>query len=392
MKLAARVAALQPSITLSITSKAKALKQQGVNVISFGAGEPDFDTPEPIKEEAKKALDAGFTKYAPTAGIPELKKGIVEKLKNDNHLDYKESEVLVSCGAKHSCANIILTLCDRGDDLLIPAPYWVSYPEMGRLAEANPVLIKTKEENNFLLTAEDLEKSITKKSRLLILNSPSNPTGMMYDKKSLEAIAEVVLKHDLFVLSDEIYEKIVFDGKQHVSIASLGEEIKKRTIVINGFSKAYSMTGWRLGYAAGPEEIIKAANRLQDHSTSGANSITQKAGVKALALDQSVLKEMSQVFEKRRDLIVAGLNNIPGITCLKPEGAFYVFPNISGLGMDSMTLADKLLDEVQVAVVPGIAFGSDANIRLSYACSEENIKEGLSRIEKFIKEKVEVKN
>ncbi len=392
MKLARRVAALQPSVTLSITSKANALKKQGVNVISFGAGEPDFDTPAPIKEEAKKALDAGFTKYTPTAGIPELLKGIAAKLKNDNGLEYKESQILVSCGAKHSCVNIILTLCDRGDELLIPAPYWVSYPEMARLAEAEPVIIPTTEENNFLLTAAQLEKKISKKSKLLILNSPSNPTGMMYDKKTLEEIAHVVLKHDLYVLSDEIYEKIVFDGKEHVSIASLGKEIQARTIVVNGFSKSYSMTGWRLGYAAGPEEIMKAACRLQDHSTSGANSITQKAGVKALALDPQVMEQMRQTFQKRRDLIVKRLNAIPGISCLNPEGAFYVFPNISGLGIDSLTLADKLLEEAKVAVVPGIAFGSDANIRLSYATSEENINEGLNRIEQFVKEKVEVKN
>ncbi len=387
MKLASRVASLQPSITLSITSKAKALKQQGVDIVSFGAGEPDFDTPDVIKEAAKKALDAGFTKYTPTAGIPELKKGIVEKLKKDNGLDYKETEILVSSGAKHSCANIVLTLCDRGDDLLIPAPYWVSYPEMARLAEANPVIIPTVEENNFLLTAAELEKSITPKSRLLILNSPSNPTGMMYDKKSLEEIAQVVLKHDLYVMSDEIYEKIVFDGKEHVSIASLGNEIKERTIVVNGFSKSYSMTGWRLGYAAGPEAIIKAANRMQDHTTSGANSITQKAGVEALALNEQVMDDMRKTFQKRRDLIVKRLNEMPGVSCLNPEGAFYVFPNISGLGMDSLTLADKLLDEAQVAVVPGVAFGSDANIRMSYATSEENITEGLNRLEQFINKK-----
>lgn len=391
MSLAKRVQAVKPSLTLAITSKAKALRAQGVKVIGFGAGEPDFDTPEPVKAAAKKALDEGFTKYTPTGGIPELKKGIVEKLKKDNGLDYKETEVLVSCGAKHSCFNIVLTLCDPGEEVLIPAPYWVSYPEMASLAEAKAVIIPTKEENKFLLTAEELEKAITPKTKLLILNSPSNPTGMMYNREQLEAIAAVAVKHDIFVMSDEIYEKIIFDGKEHVSIATLGEEIKKRTIVINGFSKSYSMTGWRLGYAAGPEEIIKAAQRLQDHSTSGATSFAQAGAVKALEMDEKEMEKMRQTFQKRRDIIVKKLNEIPGITCLNPDGAFYVFPNISGLGLDSMTLADKLLEEANVAVVPGVAFGADQNVRLSYATSEENILEGLKRIEQFIEEKSLVK-
>jgi aspartate aminotransferase len=391
MKLSKRTQAVKPSLTLTITSKAKALRKQGIDVIGFGAGEPDFDTPDEIKNEAKKALDAGHTKYTPTAGIPELRQGIVKKLKGDNGLDYKETEILVSCGAKHSCFNIVMALCDAGDELLIPAPYWVSYPEMAHLAEAKPVIIPTTEENRFLMTAKDLEEKITPKSKALFLNSPSNPTGMIYEKKELEEIAQVAIKNNLFVISDEIYEKIIYDGKKHISIASLGEEIKKRTIVINGFSKSYSMTGWRMGYAAGPEEIIRAANRLQDHSTSGANSITQYAGIAALNLNESYIEQMRQTFQKRRDLIVTELNEIPGVTCLKPEGAFYVFPNISGLGKDSLTLADELLEQARVALVPGVAFGSDQHVRLSYATSEENIKEGLKRIKSFVTEKVEVK-
>lgn len=388
MPLSKRIQSLKPSLTLSITSKANALKKQGVNVINFGAGEPDFDTPEEVKAEAKKALDEGFTKYTPTAGIPELRSGIAAKLKKDNGLQYKESEILVSCGAKQSCFNIILTLCDPGDEVIIPAPYWVSYPEMARLAEAKPVVVPTQEKERFLLSAKELERHLTPKTRLLVLNSPSNPTGMVYEKKQLEEIAQVVVKRKIYVLSDEIYEKIIYDGKKHVSIASLGEEIKKWTLVVNGFSKSYSMTGWRLGYAAGPEEIISAATKLQDHSTSNPTSITQRAGVKALQLGEGYLQKMCATFQKRRDLIVDGLNQIPGMSCAKPDGAFYVFANIGKLGKDSLTLSNELLEKARVAVVPGVAFGSDEHIRLSYATSEANIKEGLKRIESFVTAKV----
>jgi len=404
MTLAKRISAISPSPTLAITAKAKEMKARGIDVIGFGAGEPDFDTPEHIKEEAKKALDEGFTKYTPASGIPELKVAICQKLKRDNGLDYEPDQIIVSCGAKHSLYNAIQVLCEPGDEILLPSPYWVSYPEQIRLSGAEPVIIETEEEEGFKIKIERLRKKITSRTKLLILNSPSNPTGAVYHREELEVIAEIAVERNIYIISDEIYEKIIYDNLEHISIASLNSEIKRLTIVINGVSKSYSMTGWRIGYAAGPKEIVDAMSRLQSHSTSNPTSFAQKASIVALEGSQEPLRRMVSEFAKRREYIVERLNSIIGISCLKPEGAFYVFPNISkllgrsykpspcvqrlGKGRiikDSVTLAQILLEEVKIAVVPGSAFGEDNHLRLSYATSMKNITKGVDRLEEFMK-------
>ena len=394
MRLSKRVSSIGPSPTLGITAKAKKMRAEGIDVIGFGAGEPDFDTPVNIKEAAKKAIDAGFTKYTPTSGIPELKVVICEKLKRDNDLDYEPEEILVSCGAKHAIFNAILALCDDGDEVILPSPYWVSYPEMIKLARANPVVIKTTQQNNFKITPEQLRDAITPKTKLIILNSPSNPTGIVYTKKELQLLSEILVEAEICCISDEIYEKIIYDGKEHVSIASLSSEMKKLTIVVNGVSKPYSMTGWRIGYAAGPGEIIKAMSNLQAHSTSNPTSISQKAALEALKGQQKGMEEMVRAFAERRNYIMGRLDSIERIRCLLPEGAFYVFPDASQLlgkkynGQtikDSFLLTELLLTEARVAVVPGAVFGDDNHLRLSYATSMENIAEGIDRIEEFMK-------
>lgn len=331
MTLAKRIRAIGPSPTLAITAKAKEMKAKGIDVIGFGAGEPDFDTPEHIKEEAKKALDEGFTKYTPASGIPELKVAICQKLKRDNGLDYEPGQIIISCGAKHSLYNAMQVLCESGDEVLLPSPYWVSYPEQIRLSGAEPVIIETGEEEGFKIKIERLRKKITSRTKLLILNSPSNPTGAVYHREELEAIAEVAVEKNIYVISDEIYEKIIYDDLKHISIASLNSEIKRLTMVINGVSKSYSMTGWRIGYAAGPKEIIQAMSNLQSHSTSNPTSFCQKASIAALEGSQEPLRRMVSEFARRREYIVERLNSIAGVSCLKPEGAFYVFPNISKL-------------------------------------------------------------
>jgi len=393
MSISERVSLISSSPTLAITAKAKQLKQEGIDVISFGAGEPDFDTPAYIKEAAKKAIDSGFTKYTPASGIKELKEAICKKFKSDNNLDYEPEEILVSCGAKHSIFNAILALCNEGDEVILPSPYWVSYPEMIKIAQAKPVIIKTTYENNFKISPQQLQEAITPRTKLFILNSPSNPTGMVYTKDELKLLSNILVKADIYCISDEIYEKIIYDGEEHVSIASLGEEIKKLTIVVNGVSKSYSMTGWRIGYAAGPKEIIHAMSNLQSHSTSNPTSIAQKAALAALEGPQESLRDMVTEFAKRRNYIVERLNSIRGISCLKPKGAFYVFPDVSEiigrtfedqLIKDSVFLAKILLDEANVAVVPGLAFGADKYLRLSYATSMENISRGLDRIEEMV--------
>ena len=395
MSISKRVSVISPSVTLAITAKAKKMREEGIDVIGFGAGEPDFDTPAHIKEAAKKALDEGFTKYTPASGMKELKKTICKKFKNDNNLDYSPQEILVSCGAKHSIFNAILALCNEGDEVILPSPYWVSYPEMIKVAGARPVAIETTQKNNFKVTLQKLEEAITPKTKLFILNSPSNPTGMVYTKEEMVLISSVLVKKSIFCISDEIYEKIIYDGKEHISIASLGEAIKRLTILVNGVSKSYSMTGWRIGYAAGPEEIIQAMSNLQSHSTSCPSSISQKAALAALEGDEEFSSEMVAEFLKRRDYIVERLNSINGISCLKPQGAFYVFPDVSQiigktfkgqLVRDSVSLSEILLAEANVAVVPGSAFGADNYLRLSYAISMEIISKGLDRIAEFVKE------
>lgn len=362
-------------------------------VIGFGAGEPDFDTPSHIKEAAKKAMGEGFTKYTPASGIKELKEAICKKLKEDNNLEYSPQEILISCGAKHSTFNAILALCNEGDEVLLPSPYWVSYPQMLKVIGAKLLILKTTQKNNFKLTPQQLQESITPKTKLLILNSPSNPTGMVYTKEELLSISEVLVKRDIFCISDEIYEKIIYDGGVHVSIASLGPEMKKLTVVINGVSKSYSMTGWRIGYAADPEEIIQAMGNLQSHSTSCPTSISQKAALAALEGDKQPLYNMVAEFSKRRDYMVERLNSINCVSCLRPQGAFYVFVDFSkiigkSLGgkkiKDSITLAEILLEEAKVATVPGLAFGVDGYLRLSFATSMEDIIEGLRRTEDFV--------
>jgi len=392
MLISKRTNQISPSPTLSITAKAKKMQAGGINVIGFGAGEPDFDTPINIKEAAKKAIDKGFTKYTPTAGTKELKDAICAKFKKDNNLEYSPDEIIVSCGAKHSIFNIIVTLCDEDDEVIVPSPYWVSYPEMIKVAGAKAVILNTTKGSGFKITPEQLQKAIRPNTKLLILNSPSNPTGMVYSESELKELSRIITKAGIYCISDEIYEKVIYD-QQHVSIASLGEEIKKRTIVVNGVSKAYSMTGWRIGYAAGPKEIIQAMSNLQDHSTSNPTSIAQAASVEALTGSQDDLEKMVREFKKRRDFMVDRVNAITGIRTIKPQGAFYCWVDISGILqksangkeiMNSMDLTDALLNDAQVAVVPGGVFGDDNYIRLSYATSMENISEGLNRIERFI--------
>ncbi|MBL7170748.1 MAG: pyridoxal phosphate-dependent aminotransferase [Candidatus Omnitrophica bacterium] len=385
------VSQIKPSATLAITAKAKKMKQDGVDVIGFGAGEPDFDTPLNIKEAAKKALDNGFTKYTPASGIPELKEAIAKKLKKDNNLHYLQNEIVVSCGAKHSIFNAVFALCNEGDEVILPSPYWVSYAEIVKIAGAVPIIIKTTEERNFKITLDDLKKAVTPRTKLFILNSPSNPTGMVYDEEELKELSKVISDAGIYCISDEIYEKIIYDGMRHVSIASFGEKIKKLTIVINGVSKSHSMTGWRIGYAAGPKNIIQAISNLQSHTTSNPVSFSQLGAVEALEGPQEETARMIKEFKKRRDYMVDKINSIKGLSVAKPQGAFYCFVNISnilgkGKGItDSLKLADTLLTEAKVAVVPGIAFGDDNFMRLSYATSMENIKEGLNRMEKWIK-------
>lgn len=393
MSLAKRMSQISPSPTLSITAKANKMKAEGISVIGFGAGEPDFDTPVHIKEAAKKALDAGFTKYTPTSGIKELKEAVCRKFKKDNQLDYLAQEILVSCGAKHSIFNAVLALCEERDEVILPSPYWVSYPEIIKVAGARPIILKTAKENKFKITAAQLQGAITPQTKLLILNSPSNPTGMVYTKEELLSISKILIPRRIFCLSDEIYEKIIYEGAKHTSIASLGDEMKKLTITINGVSKSYAMTGWRIGYAASGLEIIQAMSNLQDHSTSNPTSIAQFAAVKALEGSQNDLKKMVGEFKQRRDYMVERINSIKGLSALKPEGAFYCFVNIQGLlgktiaGKEinsSLVLTELFLNEARVAVIPGSVFGDDSYIRLSYATSLENIIEGLKRIEGFV--------
>ena len=383
MEISARAAQLSPSLTLSIDAKAKAMKAEGIDVCGFGAGEPDFDTPDHIKAAAVAALEGGFTKYTPSAGLPELRQAIAEKLEADNGLTYRPSQIVVSSGAKHSCYNAILATCQAGDEVLIPSPYWVSYPDMVRLAGAEPVIVPTTERNGWKMRAADFENAMTPRTKMLILNSPGNPTGSVYTREELEGIVEVAAEEDIYILSDEIYEKLVYDETKHVSIASLSKEAYDLTITINGFSKAYAMTGWRLGYLAAPEAVAKAVDSIQSHSTSNPCSFAQKGAVAALKGDQQALADMRDEFSMRRNYMYDRITKIPNITAVKPEGAFYVLVNISQLGLSSQNFADRLLSKANVAVVPGAAFGDDRTVRLSYATSIDVIKKGLDRFQDF---------
>lgn len=388
MKLAGRVSQVTPSITLAIAAKAKAMKGEGIDVCSFSAGEPDFDTPAHVKAAAQKALDEGKTKYGPAAGEPKLREAIARKLQNDNGLAYKAENVIVTNGGKHSLFNLMLAAIEPGDEVIIPAPYWLSYPEMVTLAGGVSVIVPTDATTGYKITPEQLRKSLTPKTKLFILNSPSNPTGMVYTPEEIKALAEVVVEADIFVVSDEIYEKILYDGATHLCIGSLGEEIFARTIVSNGFAKGYSMTGWRIGYLAGPIDVIKATSTIQSHSTSNVCTFAQYGAIAALESSQDCVEEMRQAFAKRRQVMLERLNAIPGLTCPKPDGAFYLFPDISKTGLKSLQFCDALLEEEQVAVIPGIAFGADDNIRLSYATDMATIEKGMDRLEKFVKSRI----
>lgn len=383
MQLATRATSLSPSITLSIDSKAKAMRAEGLDVCGFAAGEPDFDTPDHIKAAAIEALNSGFTKYTPSSGTPELRQAIANKLFADNKLEYKPSQIIVSNGAKHSCYNAILATCQPGDEVIIPSPYWLSYPEMVRLAGAEPVFVQTREENGWKMTAEEFENAMTPRTKMVIINSPGNPTGSIYTREELKGIIEVAAEEDIFILSDEIYEKLVYDDTEFVSTASVTPEAKDLTITINGFSKAYSMTGWRLGYLAAPESIAKAIDSIQSHSTSNPCSFAQKGAFAALTGDQQPLIDMRDEFDIRRNYMYGRISAINRVTAVKPLGAFYILANISKLGLSSQNFSDRLLSKKSVAVVPGLAFGDDRTIRLSYATSLDIIKKGLDRFEEF---------
>jgi len=399
MKFSNRILKVKPSPTLEVTALANALKAQGVDVIGFGSGEPDFDTPSFIKAAAIRAIEAGKTKYTPAGGIPELKKAVAQKFKKDNCLEYKPGEVTINCGGKHSFYNLMQVVLNRGDEVIIPAPYWVSYPPMVLLADGNPVIVETTEESGFKMLPEQLKAAINDKTRAIVINSPSNPTGTAYTKSEIEKLAQAIGDRDIILISDDIYEAIIYDGFVFFNIANVSAEMKKKTIVMNGVSKTYSMTGWRIGYMAGDASIIEQVETLQSQSTSNPTSISQWAAVEAISGDQSVVADMVAAFERRRNIIVSGLNGVPGFSCINPNGAFYAFPGVKKVysmkgwaGIEkkyqsefkSSKLSSYLLEEAKVAVVPGIAFGTDDNIRLSFATSDENIIEGVKRINSAI--------
>ena len=377
------ILAIEPSATLAIAARAKAMFKEGINVCSFAAGEPDFDTPEAIKDAAINALHNGQTKYTQVAGLPDLLRAISQKLKRDNGLDYAANQIIVSCGAKHSIALILQTLCNPGDEVIIPVPYWLSYPEMVRVAGGVPVFIEATWRDNFKITPAQLEAAITPRTTAFILNSPSNPTGMVYSEDELRAFGDICVRHNITIISDEIYEKMVYGGQRHISIASLSPEVYANTITVNGFSKAYAMPGWRLGYTAGPAHFVKAMSALQSHCASAPNTFAQFGAIQALDQGEANAREMAASFEKRCDRIYELLSPIPGVNCPKPQGAFYIFPNIASFGLDSLTFAKELLERHHVAVVPGIAFGNDRCVRLSYACSMHEIEEGCNRFRAF---------
>ena len=392
MRISKRCQAVTGSLTLEIDAKAKEMKARGLDVVGFGAGEPDFDTPQHIRDAAKDALDRGMTRYTPAAGMLELRKAVCDKLLRDNGLEYQPQQIVVSNGAKHSLFNTFQALLDEGDEVIVPGPYWVSYPELVIMAGGVPVTVQAQEENSFKLTPEQIEAAVTDRTRAIVLNSPNNPNGFVYTRQELQAIGDIAIRHDLIIVSDEIYEFLVYDGAEHVSIASLSPELKERTIVINGMSKAYAMTGWRIGYTASPLHVAKAMTNFQSHSTSNPNSIAQWAALAALSGPDDQLKTMVAEFDRRRKRMVELINGIPGLSCKPPKGAFYVMMNISGLigkklhGVPvtgSMSFTELLLENQQVAVVPGVGFGADQYVRLSYATDMKNIEKGLARIREF---------
>jgi len=384
MKLAARVGQVKPSLTLAITAKAKAMAADGLDVCSFSAGEPDFPTPAHAIAAAQRALDEGKTRYGPVAGEPALRSAIAAKLTRDNGVNWAAENVIVTNGGKHSLYGLMMAVIEGGDEVIIPAPYWVSYPDMVTLAGGTPVIVETTAATGYKITPAQLEAAITPRTKLLVLNSPSNPTGKVYTPDEVRAIAQVVLRHDLWVVSDEIYEKILYDGAQHLSIAAVSPELQQRTLISNGFAKAYSMTGWRVGYLAGPVEIINAVAKIQGHATSNVCTFAQYGAIAALTEPQDCVETMRQAFAERRGVMLERIRAIAGLTCTEPEGAFYLFPEIEALGIGSMEFCERFLEEHQVAIIPGIAFGSDRNVRLSYATDMDTILKGMDRLEKFV--------
>jgi aspartate aminotransferase len=383
--LSDRTRLISPSMTFAIDAKAKALAAQGIDVCNFGVGEPDFITPANVREAAKAALDAGQTKYSQTGGLPRLRALVAEKLNRENDLPYTADQVMISTGGKQALYNVMMAILGPGDEALLPVPYWVSYSEIVKLAGAAPVFLPTSEATEFKITPEQLRDAITPQTRMLLLNSPSNPTGAVYTPEEIATLAEVIVAHGIAVVADEIYEKLIYDGLRHLSIGSLGEEIFNLTLTCNGFSKAYAATGWRLGYAAGPKHVIRAAIDIQSHTTSGPNTFAQYGGIAALEESQESIEMMRATFARRRDLMYAGVSAIPGLVCPKPHGAFYLFPNISATGLDSITFCARLLEQEHLALVPGIAFGMDTNVRLSYAADIETIEKGVERLARFIR-------
>ena len=383
--ISSRAAPLAPSLTLAISAKAKELRARGEDVIGFGAGEPDFDTPQHIKDAAAQALADGFTKYTPSSGIPELRQAVADKFQRDYGVAYEPSQIIVSCGGKHSCFNVIYATCEAGDEVIIPAPYWLSYPEMAKLAGAKPVILDTTDETEFKVTPEQLREAITPSTKLFILNSPSNPTGSVYSADEIKALGDVCVEKGVLIMSDDIYEKLVYDGAEFTSVTGFSEEHKAHTIIVHGLAKAYSMTGWRIGFLAAPKPIAQAINAVQSHSTSNATSFAQKGAVAALNGPQDHLDDWLAKFDERRRYAAERLNNIPGISCINSKGAFYLFPNMAETGLKSAEFCERLLEQVKVAAVPGIAFGADNNFRISYATSMENIQTGMARLEDFCK-------
>ena len=384
-RISQRAASLAPSLTLAIDSKAKQMKAEGMDVVGFGAGEPDFDTPDHIKMAAIKGLADGFTKYTPSSGIPELRQAVADKFKRENGLSYKPSQVIISCGGKHSCFNVIIATCQEGDEVIIPAPYWLSYPEMVKLAGATPVVLTTSDRTEFKVTPDQLRGAITARTRLFILNSPSNPTGSVYTPAEIKALGDICVEKGVLIMSDEIYEHLLYDGAKHQSVASFSPAHYDHTIVVHGFAKAWSMTGWRLGFLAAPEPIAKAIDAVQSHSTSNPTSFAQKGGVAALTGSQAHLPTWLAEYDRRRKFAWEKFNAMPGVTCVNSQGAFYLFPNISKLGLKSADFCARLLEQEKVAAVPGIAFGADDYIRISYATGMANIEKGMARIDRFVR-------
>jgi len=386
--LSERIKKVGASPTLAITAKAKKMKADGIDVVSFGAGEPDFDTPEHIKNASIDSIKKGFTKYTATSGIPELKDAVVEKFRRDNNIIYAQDEIIISCGAKHTLYNIFQAICNKGDNVIIPTPFWVSYEEMVKLADAEPRFVRTEEKNNFIPDPKDIEKAVNSNTKIILVNSPNNPTGSVYPEAVIRKIAEIAVKKDILLISDEVYEKIIYDGQKPFSPASMNEDVKRHTITVNAVSKTYSMTGWRIGYAGGPKDIVAAMGRLQDHSTSNPVSFAQKASIAALVESQSCVDEMVKAFAKRRDFTVNKLKTIKGISFSIPKGAFYVMINISNyLGKrfkNATEMAQAMLDEAKLAIIPCCGFGAPEYLRMSFAISEKDIETGIERIKVFL--------